>query len=447
MSQDLHRKVDELLQALQKGLSGYAGPLRVAVMVGREGDMRVYDPYQLLRAHAGHLQQPLQLPPIEGLVAFALQTPELDQVWYAEHSAEVCHPDSIRLWLRGAARCLADEVALGFRSEVQFSKITLENYSLYALESFIHELYQRHRGRPPEHRVMEILEAMAALSLATEEAAPTSGEILFVDRATLEDQPMQLAFSPRPRMLNKKHLSKLFHGLWSGVSLLSCGQEVWGVARREEMQVDLLLRATFHSGIGGLFLGGSLLSEDQELCTVSAGRYLARRIRPELPGLKMALKRCGYTNAETRSLDHNLSILCSEISRRHFGATLVLETGTTPLVLSGQSVTPTRLDIQALRALSEVDGALHLDREGRLKGFACLLDGMASGREDRAHGARYNSAVRFTETHEDCVVIVISADGPISVFRKGARLGSSALLKPRPSADLDPPTLSDWLKT
>jgi hypothetical protein len=430
----VHRKVDELLHAVQKGLSSYAGPLRVAVVMRPY----VYDPYGLLKNHAADIKA--KATEIDGLVCYQHGT---QAIWYAELPPDLCHPESIRLWLLEAARCLSAELALGVRSEVHSSRITLENYSLYAIERFIANEYEIRRRQPPQLQVMEILETLAAISLEREESTPTTGEILFAD--TMEGQPLQLTFDPRPSMTDRKHLAKLFHGLWKGVSLISCGREVWGIGRREELRLELLLRAEFQSGIGGLYLGGELCGHDLELCTISAGRLQARRINPQLPGLMRTLKRCGFTNEETRSLDRNLSILCSEINRLHHGATVVLETGSTPLTLSGQAVMPTRLDIQALRALSEVDGALHLDREGRLKGFGCLLDGMASAREDRARGARYNSALRFTETHEDCLVIVISADGPISVFRKGVRLGSGAAIKLRDAIDLNPPTLEDWL--
>lgn len=430
----VHFKVDELLHAVQKGLSSYAGPLRVAVVMRPY----VYDPYGLLRPHAAAVEQ--KATEIDGLVCYAHGT---QAIWYAELPPDLCHPESIRLWLLEAARCLSAELALGLRSQVHSSRITLENYSLYAIEHFIANEYEMRRRRPPQLHIMEVLETLAALSLEREESTPISGEILFAD--TMEGQPLQLAFDPRPSMLDRKHLSKLFLGLWKGVSLASCGREIWGIGRREELRLELLLRAEFESGVGGLFLGGELIEQDIELCTLSAGRLQARRINPQLPGLMRTLKRCGFTNEETRSLDRNLSILCSEINRHHHGATIVLETGAKSLTLSGQAVTPTRLDIQALRALSEVDGALHLDREGRLKGFGCLLDGMASAREDRARGARYNSALRFTETHEDCLVVVISADGPISVFRKGVRLGSGAPIKLRETVDLKPPTVEEWL--
>lgn len=444
----VHHKVDELLHAAQKGLGRYAGELRVAVALCR-GGWRIYDPYGLLRPYARELAQALeagQSPRLEGTVSFSHVSASIDnQIWFAEHSPDIGHPESIRLWLMEAARCLADEVALGLRSEVQSSRITLENYALYAIESFIGGEYQSRRGRQPQHKVMEILETLAAISLAREESIPTSGEILFADCTTLEGQPLELIFDPRPSMLDRKHLAKLFRGLWKGVCLVSCGREIWGIGRKQDFELDLFLRADFQSGIAGLFLGGRLCRDELELCTLSAGTYQARRVHPQLPGLMRTLKRCGFTNAETRALEWNLSILCAEITRSHHGATIVLETSETPIGLSGQQVAPARLDIQALRALSEVDGALHLDREGRLKGFGCLLDGMASAREDRAHGARFNSALRFTETHEGCLVIVISADGPISVFRKGALLGRETRIVLREVVDESPPGLDDWL--
>lgn len=463
-------KVDELLHASQKGLSSYAGTdLRVAVLLCIEDDpkqLRIIDPYRILESSKGALkeyfQDPLnrgfensaklgnrlhndRIPEISGMVAYAQQSQSIHyQIWFAERPTDISHENSIRHWLASAARSLSYEVALGCPLHTQSAKIALENYSLYAVEHSIATEYAYRRQKAPHRDLMSILETVAEISLAKEEAAPTTGEIIFTDAEYLQNQLFQLEFSPRPLLRNHKHLSKLLHGLWKGVCLLSCGHELWGISRDTDLPYDLFLRVVFQSGIAAVFLAGQSCSPALEICTVNLGRYQARHIQARLPGLKGVLLDSGLDEARAASVENNLSILCSEIAGHHHGATIVLETSDSPLTISGQHVTPTQLDIPALRALSEVDGALHLNREGRLKAFGCLLDGMSSLYEDRARGSRFNSALRFTETHADCLVIVVSSDGPITVFWEGRRLGAGQLRDLREYVEINPPLFDAW---
>lgn len=66
------------------------------------------------------------------------------------------------------------------------------------------------------------------------------------------------------------------------------------------------------------------------------------------------------------------------------------------------------------KSLAKVDGALHLGADLHLHGFASLLDGRSYPGEDRARGARYNSALRYTNEHENVIVVVVSSDLPVS---------------------------------
>jgi len=76
------------------------------------------------------------------------------------------------------------------------------------------------------------------------------------------------------------------------------------------------------------------------------------------------------------------------------------------------------------KALSKVDGALHLGADLKLHGFACLLDGHFIPGEDRARGARFNSALRFTAERDNIIVIVVSSDDPVSIMIDGVALNT-----------------------
>jgi hypothetical protein len=78
---------------------------------------------------------------------------------------------------------------------------------------------------------------------------------------------------------------------------------------------------------------------------------------------------------------------------------------------------------------ADMDGAVIITKKGRVLGIAQML---ISYREigDEFGGARHTSASRYSAEHE-CVIFVVSSDGPISIFKGGtlwARLFSE--LKP-----------------
>ncbi|MBT8353280.1 MAG: DNA-binding protein, partial [Desulfofustis sp.] len=68
----------------------------------------------------------------------------------------------------------------------------------------------------------------------------------------------------------------------------------------------------------------------------------------------------------------------------------------------------------------------------------------AIANEDRARGAGYNSALRFTSCHPNTVIIVVSADRPVSVIRNGYEhvnmVGTADS-----TAQIAPQKLQDWL--
>ena len=96
-------------------------------------------------------------------------------------------------------------------------------------------------------------------------------------------------------------------------------------------------------------------------------------------------------------------------------------------------------------SLSKVDGALHIGADLKLHGFACLLDGRATPAEDRARGARFNSALRFTAEHNNLIIIVVSADRPVSVIQEGVELNAQCKWEPVLRCAVPPPLLKKWL--
>jgi hypothetical protein len=64
--------------------------------------------------------------------------------------------------------------------------------------------------------------------------------------------------------------------------------------------------------------------------------------------------------------------------------------------------------------------------------------------ENRARGARFNSALRFTAEHANMVIIVVSSDRPVSVIQGGVELTARCEWQPLFSCVKTPPTLEEW---
>ncbi|KPA13189.1 DNA-binding protein, partial [Candidatus Magnetomorum sp. HK-1] len=132
------------------------------------------------------------------------------------------------------------------------------------------------------------------------------------------------------------------------------------------------------------------------------------------------------------------------------GCTLVIDLNEPMLNISGQHLTsPLDLkksnNINLAQSLSKLDGALHIGSNSELYGFGCILDGFAVPGEDRARGARFNSALRFTSQYKNVIVVVVSEDKPVSVVQGGVELKALCLWKPTSACLGNPPLLTDWL--
>jgi hypothetical protein len=84
-------------------------------------------------------------------------------------------------------------------------------------------------------------------------------------------------------------------------------------------------------------------------------------------------------------------------------------------------IEPVALDEALVRKLCSVDGAILIDPQGNCHAFGLILDGIVSSKGDRNRGSRYNSAVRYADSRDDCVILVVSDDGMIDIVPKMRR--------------------------
>ncbi|WP_299982819.1 DNA integrity scanning protein DisA nucleotide-binding domain protein [Desulfobacula sp.] len=136
-------------------------------------------------------------------------------------------------------------------------------------------------------------------------------------------------------------------------------------------------------------------------------------------------------------------------ARQRHGCTIVIDLNEKPIFISGHSLEqPLDLEkheyLELAKSLSKVDGALHLGADLKLHSFACLLDGHFIPGEDRARGARFNSALRFTAEHHNIIVIVVSSDDPVSIMIDGVALNTKWQWKPSLFCN-EPVLLEKWV--
>jgi hypothetical protein len=75
------------------------------------------------------------------------------------------------------------------------------------------------------------------------------------------------------------------------------------------------------------------------------------------------------------------------------------------------------LNIELLRSITSIDGAIIIDLDGICYGIGIILDGDISGIENPSRGARYNSPLRYIETrNNEAVAIVVSDDGMVDII-------------------------------
>jgi hypothetical protein len=82
----------------------------------------------------------------------------------------------------------------------------------------------------------------------------------------------------------------------------------------------------------------------------------------------------------------------------------------------GLPIHPAPLDAEALRAVTNIDGAILVGVDGTCLAVGVILDGHATAKGAPSRGARYNSALRYVRERPDCIAVVLSEDGTADVL-------------------------------
>lgn len=453
------------------------------------GDERATNSYELSLLRAGILPV-VGTPFVEGGPA---------TYWFLGFPPEHRSLEPLRQWLRFANLQAVDALAIpqdvAFAYPGRASSHALSSYAEAAIREAVSHWLTTWQQRSDDSQRMTVfanltrfLRAVRMLSLQREEGAFPQGSLLYFPSEHAQPElDFRFGKGSEPRLDNPKHVRKLLQAVDSAAHLVAVADRVVGIGNAPKLGPALLVRFwgtrgelrfvpnRYYDGMptdhGDPRLQGQSVPEFGDVASLVLGEWFG--VGPAFARLEQALRaHLGPGDRppipeEARELDEVVGAvekLMRLILERGKGCTLVIDRSETGR-LCGHSIErmpsrrrgarePGRLELDDVRdladerrrsliaAMSQVDGAVHLDAHGIVRGFGCLLDGAASGTEDLARGARFNSAMRFSRANPDCLVIVVSADGPLTIFPEGPGEPQPPALDHIPSDE----ELDDWQK-
>lgn len=471
MSTDLlfRKSLSHIFDGLHAGLCRFSGPSRVAVVYALHaaGPVFVHDPQDLLRGHEPKIRTladtaswptcktmreydgftPCADLQLSGVISFGAQAPHLPfQMWFTDHHPDICSVLPTQRWLEQACRLMVQSMQSQACS-VENAGLILQDFAVHAVRDAIVDERNRSIGMDSRLRVYTVLAAILEISKTREEGRLPVGEMAFVEPGSIDSIHYMAQFNPheRPLLQDSKHVRKLLQAVEGTRHRLVCdGSHIIGIGAGR--LPDYSIYAEFLGQYGFVTL------QDSKVCSFADGNLQSSNREPVLVALEEALVEMRWPPNHIYGIMHMvLEIVKSAQAHRH-GCALILDYGSPLADTSGQRLTsPLNLrrlaELDLAKTLARVDGALHIDiRTLRLVAFATLMDGKAVPAENRARGARYNSALRFSAEHPDLFVVVVSSDRPISIIQHGAELSSRCEWHaPQEHALAHPPTLEQWV--
>ncbi len=468
-----NRCLFHVFDGLREGLTHFSQPSRVALVYTIEPDdpVHIYDPQYLLRGHEPMLKKlyldtrawrwadltPEDMRRFEvhnepnlhltGLISYGGRSRSLAyQMWFTEHHPDMCSTGPTERWLEHAVWLLSQDMANIDVPCLGTSEYVLREYAAHAVRDHIVDSRSAVIGWDTQIRVYPILDSVLGISETFEEGSWPRGELVFVEPGAVHrvDFIARFPYLEQPNVKDYKHVRKLLLSVeGSGRKLVSDGKTILGIAVGAIPKASIV--ADFRGGHGFVCL------DDMLVCSFFDGRFHSSTRKAKLVQVEETLLESDMDPDDGSALFKILASIVHYAQERRFGCTLVVDLNKTLIETAGQHLEKPldlRQDcmLELAKSLSRVDGALHIGRDLHLHGFACLLDGQAVPGENRARGARFNSALRFTAQHPDLVTIVVSADRPSSVIQGGMELTAQCDWKPLYGYVPSPPTLVEYIK-
>jgi hypothetical protein len=463
------------LDGLRDGLCHFSGPSRAALLFAIRSDdpVQVYDPQNLLRGHepkfrelylesddwrtagphrpqsslTGHFDPVTNLQ-LTGLISFGGRSTSIFyQMWFTEQHPDMCAVGPTERWLEHAAWLLSQDFTARAEACSEISGYVLRGYATHAVRDYLLDEMNRTMGWDSAIRVYDVLDAVLEISRTREEGAWPRGALTFAEPLALQTVPFITRFPDAewPVLKNSKHVRKLLQAVEdSDRKLVSDGRYLLGIAAHD--LPPHRITADFQGGHGFLRYDGA------PVCSFADGNFHSTTHHANLVQVEEILIDADIDPSTGADLFRIVARLVHRAEDEKYGCTLVLDLHPEPIDIPGQNIAP-RLDLredallELAGALAKVDGALHIGADLHLHRFACLLDGRTIPGEDRSRGARFNSALRFTAQRPNLIVVVVSADRPVSIIQSGVELSAQCDLRPAPNSIAPPNRLEDWIRT
>lgn len=466
--------IEDTIDGLQDGLSHFSGSSRAAVIyaINPDDPMCIYDPQNLLRGHEPILAElflvsgdwrnnirpssekmrfrhmvPVKNLELAGLISCGGRSGSVFyQMWFTEHHPDICSIGPTECWLEHAAWRFSHDVANEEELYTGISGSFLSEYSTHAVRDYVVDRMNVLLGWDTQLRVYPILDDVLGISRTREEGQWPAGELIFIDVRSLSQLEFFAKFPEmrQPDLTNFKHVRKLLLSVEdSDRRLVSEGKTILGIVGEKLPSFSII--ADYRGRHGFLRIN------EETVCSFSDGRFKSSTHQANLVNVEEILLESSLDDDTSSRLYKIITsvVHCAE-SHEH-GCTLVLDLNEQPVQISGQMLEkPLDLrlsqNLELSKSLAKVDGALHIGADACLHGFACLLDGRTVPGEDRARGARYNSALRFTSEHDNIVVVVVSSDRPVSVIQEGVEISAQCQWRPEFSCAEKHRTLEEWIE-
>ncbi|MFC1813753.1 DNA integrity scanning protein DisA nucleotide-binding domain protein [Thermodesulfobacteriota bacterium] len=463
------------LDGLRDGLAHFSGSSRAALIyaITPEDPIRVYDPQNLLQGHEPILKEfylqsdrwrhdvaketlqnmlsayihPLKNLQLAGLISCGGRSRSIFyQMWFTEHHPDMCCIGPTECWLEHAVWLLSHDFATRDPLYTRTSGNVLREYATHAVRDYIIDKMNILLGWDTQIRVYPILDAVLSISRTREEKAWPLGELTFVEPKAVLGMEFLARFPllEQPNLNNFKHVRKLLQSVENSErKLISDGKTIVGISADTEQ--TFRITADFRGEYGFLDIKGDLV------CSFANGSFHSTTRQAKLVEVEEALLESNLDLATVNDLFKVITRIVHTAEREKYGCTLVIDFNDAPIKIAGQKSEQT-LDLREERflklteSLAKLDGALHIGADLKLHGFACLLDGLAVAGENRARGARFNSALRFTAIHTNLIIVVVSLDHPISVIQEGVELNAQCEWKTVRGCIEPPPTLEQFVE-
>jgi len=356
----------------------------------------------------------------------------------------MCSIHPTERWLEQAA-CLLVHDYNSRTAAINSSDYVLKNYSLQAIADFIVDERDRNLGFDSKILIPPILNNILNISKTREEGAWARGTLFFTDPQRLKEISFiaKIQKHERPVINNIKHIRKLLVAVENSErKLVSDGHTIIGITDYDIP--DYAITAEFNGDHGFLKLG------NEKIASFFDGSFHSTTREAKMVELEELLLDSDLDTEKSTLLFQLISHLVHSAGSGRHGCTLVIDLNKSPIHLSGHVLEPSLnllepKNIKLACSLLKIDGAVHITSDLCIHGFGCLLDGKTISWENMARGARYNSALRFSADHNRVIIVVVSADRPVSIIYNGIEINAFSYWKPVYQYTPEPVTLEKYL--